>query len=237
MTSKQPARKRVVAAPKALGRRDSVYYAIRQAITSRKYLPAQRLVEADLAEQFQVSKTPIREALYRLEQDGLVQSVHNRGFTVRTITPDEMRNIYELRELYEGACARAAAVSEQSAEVAAQLRSYNEAAAAALTGDDIQRVHANFYAFDELIVAQSPNELLREQFERLAALISLGGTMSNLIPGRTKRSLGEHEAIAAAIAIGDADAAELLTRDHIRSILADQLRATAGYLQDGRSSG
>lgn len=237
MTSKgQPAKKRVVPAPKALGRRDSVYHAIRAAITSRRYLPAQRLVEADLAEQFQVSKTPIREALYRLEQDGLVQSAHNRGFTVRTITPDEMRNIYELRELYEGACARAAAASDDSDKVAEQLRSYNAAAAAALADDDIQRVHANFYAFDELIVAQSPNELLREQFERLAALISLGGTMSNLIPGRTKRSLGEHEAIAAAIAIGDADAAELLTRDHIRSILVDQLRATADP-QNERNSG
>jgi DNA-binding GntR family transcriptional regulator len=194
------------------------------------------LVEADLASQFGVSKTPVREVLYRLEEEGLVSSARNRGFTVRVITAKEMRNIYELRELYEGACARAAACSEGRANLAALLRDYNSAAAAALAEGDIQLVHAKFSAFDDAIFAQSSNELLREQVDHISALISLGGTMSNLIPGRIPKSISQHEAIADAIGANDPTAAERLTREHIRSLFEDQLRGTApGYASDRRT--
>lgn len=208
----------------AVGRRDTAYHAIRSAIISGGYLPAQHLVEADLAAEYGLSKTPIREALSRLENDGLVQSILNRGFVVRVITPAHMRNIYELRELYEGACARYAAESSNHVELATLLLDYNSAAGAALANGDIREVHANFSAFDDAIFAQSTNELLDQEIERIYALVNLGGTMSNTIPGRIERSLHQHLTIATKIRAGDGAGAEQAMRDHIHSLLEDHQR-------------
>ena len=88
---------------------DWVYEEVRQAIIDLRLQPGEPLREATMAEQLGVSKTPVREALTRLEQEGLVETTSFKGAVVSGYSPQDLQEIYELRELLEGAAARAAA--------------------------------------------------------------------------------------------------------------------------------
>src|SRR5213083_43326 len=85
--------------PRYLG--DSVYGALRQAILDRTFDPGEPLTEGDLSRRFRVSRTPVREALAKLERDHLVRVVPKKGAFVRTLSHDELRDLYEVRQLGE----------------------------------------------------------------------------------------------------------------------------------------
>src|SRR5687768_16541072 len=99
-----PARPR--ATPIAAPLRRQVIGLLRNAILTFEYEPGQRLVERDLCERFDVSRTVIREALRHLEAEGLIQIVPNRGPVVSAATPAEARDLYEVREALEPMAAR-----------------------------------------------------------------------------------------------------------------------------------
>src|SRR5437762_8309628 len=90
---------------------DWVYEELKSAIVDLRLAPGDPLREATLADQLGVSKTPIREALTRLEQEGLVETTSFKGAVVSGYSSADLEEIYELRELLEGAAARAAATS------------------------------------------------------------------------------------------------------------------------------
>jgi DNA-binding GntR family transcriptional regulator len=95
--------------------RDSVYQAIRRAILSCEFKPGQELREIDLAEQYKVSRSPIRDALLRLEQDRLVTVLPRQGYRVNPISISDVEEIFGLRLHIEPACAAAAAQASDSA--------------------------------------------------------------------------------------------------------------------------
>ncbi|MGH3762972.1 GntR family transcriptional regulator [Actinophytocola sp.] len=211
------------AGPSKAQAREIAYQSLRSGILAGHYHPSQHLVEQSIAEQLRVSKTPVREALTRLEQDGLVKSFPHRGFFVRDFTEREFRQVYELRELYEGACARAASQRAGHAEVAERLDVANQAARTSFAGGHIDDVHRHFSEFDEIIFAQTDNELLQQEVARIWAQIYLMGVVTNQIPGRIETSIGQHDKIVGAVRDGDPDAAERRTRLHIRSLMEDEL--------------
>lgn len=203
--------------------RARAYQSLKRSILEGRYRPAQHLVEQAIAASLQVSKTPVREALSRLEQEGLVESFPHRGFFVKEFSDRDVREIYELREIYERPCARLAAQQPNHRELADQLDKLNRAAAAALAAGRIDDVHRHFAAYDELIFAQSDNRRLQEEISRIRARIHLSGVATNRIPGRIETSLRQHDQIIAAIAVGDPAAAEESTGAHIRSLMDDEL--------------
>ncbi len=189
---------------------DWAYEEVRQAIIELKLKPGEPLREATMAEQLGVSKTPVREALARLEQEGLVETTSFKGAVVSAYSATDLVEIYELRELLEGAAARAAATSA-SEETLARLAA---------------------------IVAQSrelrANERIRALIENLKAHLTRIGRLTEEIPGRVKASVEEHAAIVDAISARDADRAERSMRAHIRSVLTDQLDANQARSEPGR---
>jgi len=96
--------------PKRVELWESVLEAMRTAIIKRELAPGTRLVESELAQVMQVSRWPIRQAIMRLEQENLVVRYPNRGAYVIDFTEDDVREIYDLRRLLEGHCAREACV-------------------------------------------------------------------------------------------------------------------------------
>jgi DNA-binding GntR family transcriptional regulator len=216
---------------------DEVYHNLRRAILEGRYLPAQHLVEQAIADSLKTSKTPVREALARLREDGLVESFKFRGYFIKTLSADDLEEIYELRELYEGACVRAAAESDGHDEVALRLAEANQAAARAFEDGDVDVVYECFARFDDILFDQTQNRRLREEVERIGTLILLGGALTNQIPGRIQKSIGQHEAIIDAVAAGAAEEAEALTRAHIRSLLEDELARRRGSSIAIRSPG
>lgn len=89
---------------------DQAYRRIRQAIVEGRYPPGHRLVEQRIAEELSLSRTPVREALHVLEAEGLVVAERNKGSTVRSLTADDVHDIYELRARLESLAAELAAV-------------------------------------------------------------------------------------------------------------------------------
>src|SRR5262245_18906273 len=85
---------------------DTVFATIRQGIISGRFAPGQRLVLGDLAEEIPYSRSTFREALRRLAAERLVSLIPNRGAAVQRLTPQEMTDLFEIRELLEGQAAR-----------------------------------------------------------------------------------------------------------------------------------
>jgi len=91
--------------------KQEMYEDLRRAILEGQLQPGERLWEERLAEQYQLSRTPVREVLTRLEVEGLVEQAPHRGCFVRSFSPDELRDIYDMRVVLEGYAARRAALN------------------------------------------------------------------------------------------------------------------------------
>jgi DNA-binding GntR family transcriptional regulator len=203
---------------------DWVFEEVRQAIIDLRLVPGTPLREAAMAGQLGVSKTPVREALARLEQEGLVETTSFKGAVVSGYSPQDLREIYELRELLEGAAARAAATAASEATLARFAALVAESRTLWAEGD-LEGLAALLGAFDLVIYEQVTNERIRALIDNLKAHLARIGRLTEEIPGRVTASVEEHAAIVDAIAARDPDEAERSMRVHIRSVLSDQLEA------------
>jgi DNA-binding GntR family transcriptional regulator len=203
---------------------DWVYEEVRQAIIDLRLKPGEPLREATMAEQLGVSKTPVREALARLEQEGLVETTSFKGAVVSGYSPQDLKEIYELRELLEGVAARTAAASA-SDETLDRLNALVAESRQRRADDDLDGLAALLGEFDRAIYEQVDNVRIRALIENLTAHLTRIGRLTEEIPGRVKASVEEHAAIVEAIAAHDVDGAERAMRAHIRSVLTDQLQA------------
>jgi|SRR5258706_5359871 len=203
------------ARPRYLG--DSVYGALRQAILDRKFDPGEPLTEGDLSRRFGVSRTPVREALAKLERDHLVRVVPKKGAFVRTLSHDEVRDLYQVREELEALAVRLAGAHAQPGELAAfEARFRDLDARGGAVG------HAEVRALgDELhryFLKRADNTKLLQVLEQMREEVQPVWTMSILAPGRAQALVREHLAILDALKRADVRRAERLMRVHIRRV-------------------
>jgi DNA-binding GntR family transcriptional regulator len=207
--------------------KDAVYLKLRDDIVSGALPPGTLLREAELAARFGVSKTPLRDALVRLQKDGFIRIPPYRTAVVAGYSRSDLREIYELRELLEGACARQAALGISADELAELARVVRDSAACVDGGEvrpgEHDRLSDLLDQFDRIMYAQSRNGRIDEIVGNIRSHILRLGRLTTGIPGRLAKSVPEHQAIFEAIVQGDGDAAERLMRRHIRSVMADQL--------------
>ncbi len=199
-----------------------VYELVREEIIDLVILPGMHLREADLAQRFSVSKTPVREALLRLKKDGLVEIIAFRGAVVIDYTHNDLIEIYQLREILEGACAREAAQSIDVDEVV-ELGRVVRASEESLAQGRSDLLPELFNSFDEIIYRQTRNQRMVEMLKYLDGHLRRIGNLTVGIPGRLDKSVQQHAEIYDAIAMRDPEEAERKMRHHIRSVLADQM--------------
>jgi len=209
--------------PAQLERR--VYERLRDGIVDGAHPPGSQLVEARIAEDLGVSKTPVREALIRLQRDGLVQIQPYRGARVLEPSADDIREVLELRALLECDIARDLATRQPDDVLDALERCVAESKAALDTSDG-QALLDSLTEFSDLMADACDNNRMVKLLADLRSVLLLIGTTSLRAPGREARSIAEHEAILAAIRSGDGDAAAAATAAHIRSIEHDSLEPT-----------
>jgi len=201
---------------------DHVHEQIRNEIVFGQLRPNQLLVESDIAERLNVSRTPVRETLQRLATEGLIVS-RRRRWVVYEHTPDEIREIYETRMALEGFAARLAserASEEQLAEMEAAM-----AVLAGLSAGDEARVEAN-ERFHGVIVRAANNGRLAEEIVRSRRYYFNVDLASQYTPADVKTSQQEHVSLLAAIKERDRDRAEAMCRSHIGhalSLILDRL--------------
>jgi DNA-binding GntR family transcriptional regulator len=206
---------------------DAVYEQLKTAIVELRIPPGAPLREAEIAQGLSVSKTPVREALGRLEQDGLVTLFSFRSALVTEYTARDLQEIYELREIIEVAAARAAAESMSDKGLADLGRIASECARlnAEGGGGDSPELVQLISEFDTVLYEEVSNRRIRAILDNLAAHLARIGRLTAEIPGRIDASVREHAQIYEAIERRDPENASRFMREHIRSVRDDQLRA------------
>jgi DNA-binding GntR family transcriptional regulator len=192
---------------------------IREAITGGRFAPNQRLVEAELSEQFGAGRAAVRNALIELAAEGLVERVQNRGARVRAVPLAEAVEITEVRMVLEGLCAAKAA--ERAAEEDRQrLRGIGERMRAAVAGGDPVTYSALNQELHGLILTVSGQRAARGVLDRLHGQQVHHQFRLAMHPGRPGASLPQHLAVIEAVCAGDAQAAEAAMRAHLGSVVA-----------------
>ncbi|HWK14263.1 MAG TPA: GntR family transcriptional regulator [Rhizobiaceae bacterium] len=182
-------------------------------ILAGHFRPGDRLDEQSLADRFQVSRTPIREALQQLQFSGLVVNHPNRGAFVAQVSASEILEMCELRVEMESICGRFAANRGTSAAMVTLARALQACEAAADGGDVPAYLLANDQ-FHDAIYVMTGNKLLAEAAGSLYHRLKFFRHLKLVSENRIQRSLAEHRAIVAAITSRDAALAETLLKQH-----------------------
>lgn len=201
---------------------DGAYEALRARIVDGKILPGERLREAALASELGLSRTPVREALRRLESAGLVEHRPHRGVVVRQLDHNAVTELYLMREVLEATAAGLAARHASDAEIAT-LEDMLAEQSALFEGDAEGAARLN-KLFHRALYRGAHNRYLLETLDALAVSMSLLGRTTLSLPGRNAEAVGEHRAILDAIARHDPDAAEAAARTHIQGAHRARLR-------------
>lgn len=173
-----------------------------------------RLDEVQLAARFSVSRTPVREALQRLAQSGLVEQFPRRGVFVRQPGPVELIEMFEVMAELEAVSARLAA-SRISDKALADLHAANERCKQAVEAQDTDGYYRENEQFHAILYRQSGNSFLEQECLRLQRRLQPFRRVQLRLRGRMKQSMAEHEAIVVAIEDGDGDKAASVIRQHV----------------------
>ena len=204
------------------------YSMILEAIDGGTYRPGDRLVESELADRFGVSRTPIREALQRLETQSLLAR-DGRSLIVASLDHNQMAELYVVRRELEGLAARLAAKHATDEEVRILRQMVEEDNA--LTDNPPALARAN-RRFHKQIHLASHNRYLVQQLDLVHRTMALMATTSLAAVGRGAIAQSEHDAIVRAIEAHDEEGADAALREHISVAFMTRLKQDASRRQD-----
>ena len=203
--------------------REIIFEFLREAILEGRIHPGQRLIERDVAERFNASRTPVREALRKLEMEGFIERKGRRGDVVRSIKRSEMEEAYALRMALEPLMVRCAierldeSQKRKLEQLIAEAESFDEE-------DEGSHVSENLMQFDQLLLDACGMPKLK------AILISLQENLRRFrrlnLSHRVRRieAVLEHKEIYQAVLAGDTEKAEKLTKQHVQNSLDELTR-------------
>jgi DNA-binding GntR family transcriptional regulator len=204
------------------GQKDA-FYLVLEAIDQGEFRPGDRLVEAELAERFGVSRTPIREALQRLETQGVLAR-DGRSLVVASLNHDQLGELYVVRAELEGLAARLAAQHAAPEEISVLREMLRKDREFIARPDLLARANKRFH---RQIHMASHNRYLIQQLDMVHRAMILIATTSLAAEGRGEKALEEHEQIVAAIEARDGDAADFALRQHISRAFETRLKIEA----------
>jgi DNA-binding GntR family transcriptional regulator len=204
--------------------RDQTYDIIKNMIILREIEPGKKINEEHIAKEIQVSRTPIREALCRLENEGIVTIIPRRGAFVSDLTENNVREILLIREVLEGLVVRLA-VENMDSKTLQKLRKAIEKVSSIPQKDrDLINYTRSEVDFHSILLNASNNQMLKNMMEMVNAHLQIIRLRTVVIPERAQKTVTEHQQILKAIEKGDADSAEDLMRKHVRSVREVALR-------------
>jgi DNA-binding GntR family transcriptional regulator len=196
--------------------RELVFEAVREAIIEGRLTPGERLMEIQLAEDLGVSRTPVREAIRKLELEGFVVMIPRKGAYVADISLKEISDVFEIRGALEGLAAELAAERASEERIEQMERCLVELAEMieSKNPDSIVEVDARFH---EHLYASSRNDRLSQILSLLREQIQRFRTRTMTHPARVKVALDEHRGIVEAVAARQGELARRLAQEHIES--------------------
>jgi len=195
-------------------RADALRRTLEEEIFTGILQPGQRLDEQSLAQRFQMSRTPVREALRQLSASGLIEVRPRQGAVVSVITLPRLIEMFEVMAELEGMCARLAARRMTDAE-RAELAAIVEEAGPLADAVDLDGYYENNRRFHDAIYAGSHNAVLADMTRSLHYRTAPYRRHQLNRPGRVHESLAEHRAVVAAVRTFDAEGAGRAMHDHV----------------------
>lgn len=189
---------------------------LRQSIISGRLAPGSRLVERELIDMMDVSRTVIREALRQLETEGLVATIANKGPVVRELTAGEAKDLYAIRGVLVGLSARFFVQNAAAADIEKLRAALEETARCYEIGDPAQILRAKNRFYDVLVEgagSESLSSMISSLHARISRWRALGLSHPKRSPTRSRESVEALRAMFAAIEAGDAVSAETLGRE------------------------
>ena len=200
----------------ALSLEEKVYKLLEDEILSGRLKSGEVMREQALSAKLDVSRTPIRSALHRLAEEGLIKISANRGATVVGVTSEDVTDIYLIRERLEGLASRLAAERMTDAEKA-ELKDSVELAEFYISRNDAEHLREQDTEFHRIIYNASGNRLLCKVLSDLHKNIKAYRKTSLQVKGRVEKSVAEHREILEAILAKDSEEADRLTSLHIQN--------------------
>jgi len=193
---------------------DEVAAQLRDRIFAGELMPGTFLDEARLAEQLQISRTPLREALKVLTAEGLVRHEPRRGCFVNEVTEQDLDEIFPVLALLEGRCAREAALNASDADLR-ELEVLHDRLNRHARARRINEYYNANFAIHEAIITLANNRWLALVIADLRKIVKLARLQQLHAPGRLDQSLSEHMAVFAALKARDPEGAEAAMRTHL----------------------
>jgi len=228
MATKKIARRDDAEPPKPAGKRTlkqgkgvpAVLQILRQRIANCDLPPGSKLNEYDLAREFDVPRTRIRDALLALEQRGLIERTPNRGTVVSRLEPEQVFHIYDVREVLEGLCARLATLNAPNESWQDLLDDFSGPVPLAVKNGDFEGYTEAYDKFRRRCIEAAANPELSKALDSIFEKTQVIIRRIVILPGRGEIGAREHCAVLEAMRRGDADAAEALRRANIRNAKA-----------------
>jgi DNA-binding GntR family transcriptional regulator len=198
----------------ASSRAERVYQRLREALQSGALKPGQRIMEVEVADWLAVSRTPVREALRRLEAEGMLRVEPRTGLVVASISRQAMLELYVMREVLEGTAARLCARHASEPEIIELEELVKREARLQGKYEALSRHNRLFH---EAIHRGAHNRYLEKSLAAVNDTMHLLGPSQMLLPERAQQAQAEHAELFDHIRSHDAEAAEAAARRHIRS--------------------
>lgn len=206
-------------------RGDFVYKSLLDGIREGRLAAGDRLLEEEIAHSIGVSRTPVREAIAKLQARRLIETVPGRGIFIARLDTRQVMELYAMREVLEGAAARFAAQHALPAEIAIMKGLADEFDAAKGDTARLARVNTQFH---RVIYEAARNRYMHEALDNLGEALSLLQNTTFSLADRHAPASEEHRAILDAIEKRDAEQAEALSRAHIREAQIARFRVIMG---------
>jgi DNA-binding GntR family transcriptional regulator len=192
------------------------YQTLKAAIRDNVFAPGHQGSEQEIAARLGMSRTPVHEALIRLQEEGLVRVLPKRGVLVCPLTPDDMREVYDLIMAFEGTAAELIAQMDAvpRAKIVDDLTALNRAMQGALARDDRDAWAAADDQFHRALIDQAGNQRLARLANSIMDQSHRARMVTRKLRTRPDRSIADHQALIDALAIGDAVQAQGLARQH-----------------------
>lgn len=195
---------------------DVVYRRLKKAIINGEFKSGQRLIERELCELLQVSRTPLRAALNRLVVEGLLENKAYKGIIVPSLSVKEVKDLIDVREVIEGLAVKKA-IENIDDEGLKKLKNTLNDSDELLASNDIKGLVKINDQFHQIIAHFSENDFVIQTLKRLNYRITLSRSTSLHVPTRPEDTIKEHYEIYNAMLKGYTDLAERLMRTHIKN--------------------
>jgi DNA-binding GntR family transcriptional regulator len=198
-------------------RTSSLTSLLRDRIVRHEIPPGSKLREQDLANEYGVPRTKVRDALAELQQRGLIERIPNRGAVVIRLDLEQVIQIYQVREVLEGLIARLATENSKPESWQDLVDFFNGPMEAYVKQGNYDAFIAGYELFRNRVLKAAANPILSAMIESIYEKTQMIIRRIIVLPGRSEQGLEEHRAVLAAMRRGDADEAERCRRKNMRS--------------------